>query len=180
MIRLGCHRFTATINQYLQLKNQNIMNLKKLTVKESVEEYQIGIKKKTGGNKLEKTVIISSSDASIIAKRLYGEDMYLYETFWIIALNRANNPKAYFKIGQGGIGFCPVDVILIAKCAIDCLASSIILVHNHPSGAAKPSDADKGLTEKIKKALDLFDIKVLDHLIVTPEKYFSFADDGIL
>ena len=129
---------------------------------------------------MKKKVISSSKDAELFGKKLYSEDIILIETFWIIALDRANKPKAFFKIGQGGTDFCPVDIKLIAKCAIESLAASIILVHNHPSGSAKPSDADKKITRATKDALQLFNIKVLDHLILTEESYFSFLDNGLI
>lgn len=95
-------------------------------------------------------------------------------------MNRSNNTIGYAKISQGGVAGTVVDVKIIAKYAIDTLASSVILAHNHPSGNTQPSRADKDITQKIKDSLKLFDISVLDHIILTEDEYFSFADEGLI
>ena len=100
--------------------------------------------------------------------------------FYVVMLNNANNTIGYTKISQGGITGTVVDVRLIAKHALECLATSVILIHNHPSGNSKPSSADKLITEKIKHGLALLDIRVLDHIILTENTYFSFADECLL
>ena len=97
-----------------------------------------------------------------------------YEEFWVLYLSSANTVIDKAKISQGGVSGTMVDHKLIVKKAVELLASSVILVHNHPSGVAKPSDDDKFLTDKIELAASLFDISVLDHLIVTSGGYFSF------
>ena len=86
----------------------------------------------------------------------------------------------FSKIGQGGLASCPVDIRLICKYAISTLCTRVITVHNHPSGNSKPSSADKLITEKIKHGLALLDIRVLDHIILTENTYFSFADECLL
>jgi DNA repair protein RadC len=83
-------------------------------------------------------------------------------------------------VSQGGISGTVIDVRLILKTAIEKLASSIILCHNHPSGTLEPSDADKKITDKLKKAGELMDIPVLDHVIIGRNKHYSFADEGQL
>jgi DNA repair protein RadC len=103
-----------------------------------------------------------------------------YEEFWILHLNRANQVLAKEKIGQGGVSGTVADVRIILKSAINKLTSGLILAHNHPSGNLQPSNADKQLTEKIKNACRLLDISLLDHLIITNNSYFSFADNGLL
>lgn len=103
-----------------------------------------------------------------------------YEEFWLIYLNRANKVISRLKISQGGISGTITDVRLIMKKALEVLASSIIICHNHPSGNREPSDADKRITQKIKEAASYFDISLLDHLIVTDNGYYSFADSGNL
>ncbi len=103
-----------------------------------------------------------------------------YEEFWAIYLNRSNKVIELRKISQGGISGTVVDTRLIIKHAIEQLSSSIILIHNHPSRNLMPSENDRSITQKLKQASALFDIQVLDHLIVGDDKYFSFADEGMI
>lgn len=103
-----------------------------------------------------------------------------YEEFWVLYLSSANTVIDKAKISQGGVSGTMVDHKLIVKKAVELLASSVILVHNHPSGVPKPSDDDKFLTDKIELAASLFDISVLDHLIVTSGGYFSFRKEGLI
>ena len=95
-------------------------------------------------------------------------------------LNRANNTTGFAKISQGGTAGTVVDIKIIAKYAVDSLSSSVIICHNHPSGNKQPSDADLNITRKIKDALLLLDIKLVDHIIITENDFFSFADNGNL
>lgn len=129
-----------------------------------------------------KVKIKCSSDINEYVRNFYHEDLTLYESFFIVLLNQSHNTIGYVKISQGGIVGTVVDIRLICKYAIEALAVSIVFVHNHPSGNLTPSEADKRLTTKAIKALDVFDIKVLDHIIIVeePDKYYSFADEGIL
>lgn len=103
-----------------------------------------------------------------------------HEEFWILLMNRANEILRPVQISSGGISGTVADPKIIFKQAIEYLASSIILFHNHPSGNLMPSQADKDLTRKLKDAGRILDIPVLDHLIFTDKAYFSFADEGIL
>ena len=102
------------------------------------------------------------------------------EEFWVMYLNRANKIITGQKISQGGITGTVADTRLILKHALDNLACSIVLCHNHPSGNLTPSNEDKELTRKMKETGKLVDIKVMDHIIVSDAGYFSFADEGIL
>jgi DNA repair protein RadC len=102
------------------------------------------------------------------------------EQFWIILLNRANGLIKKEQISSGGISGTVADPKIIFKAALDQYASSIILIHNHPSGNLKPSRADMELTTKMKTAGKLLEIPVLDHIIFGDEGYLSFADDGLL
>jgi DNA repair protein RadC len=131
-------------------------------------------------SEFKKVKIKSSKDASTYIRAFFQDDIEIYESFFMILLNRANNTEAYVKISQGGVVGTIVDVKLIAKYAIDCLASGVIVCHNHPSGELTPSDADRRITQKIKQALNFLDINLLDHIILTKENYLSFADEGIL
>ncbi len=103
-----------------------------------------------------------------------------HEEFWIILLNRANRVIKKCQISQGGVAGTVADPKIIFKLAIAELASGLILAHNHPSGNLSASQADRELTKKIMAAGQLLEIQVLDHLILGGQKYFSFADEGIL
>ena len=103
-----------------------------------------------------------------------------HEEFWVLLLNRSNCIIDKYKISQGGIAGTVIDVRLILKSAINKLASSIILCHNHPSGNLSPSEADIKITKKLNEASQLVDIKVLDHIIIGGNSYYSFLDEGML
>ncbi|WAC12337.1 RadC family protein [Dyadobacter pollutisoli] len=101
-----------------------------------------------------------------------------HEEFWILLLNRANDVMRAHQVSVGGVSGTVADIKMIFKLAIDNLASSIILVHNHPSGQLTPSPFDKLLTAQIKEAGQLLDLPVLDHMIFTDTGYYSFMDEG--
>jgi len=126
-----------------------------------------------------KAKITNSKSAASYARQFYGDDITMYESFFIILLNRANITTGFVKISQGGVCSTVVDPLIVAKYAIQTLSKSIILVHNHPGGNLKPSEQDKNITTKIKKGLILFDCSVMDHIILTNDDFFSFNDRGI-
>ena len=103
-----------------------------------------------------------------------------HEEFWVLYLNNSNSVLYKLQVSKGGITGTVVDVRLILKKAIELVAVAIILVHNHPSGNMRPSDADQHETQKLKKGASTLEIKVLDRLIVTEKTYFSFADENML
>ena len=125
-------------------------------------------------------------NTSLIANKLLQDswnkgNIELVETFKVIYMNNSNKAKGIVEHSKGGITGTLVDVRVIMATALKSLSVGLILAHNHPSGTLKPSKSDIDLTNKIKQAAEYFDIKVLDHLIITPEnKYFSFSDEGIL
>ena len=102
------------------------------------------------------------------------------EQFWLVLLNRANYIVQKIQISTGGISGTVADPKVIFKYGLDNHASSIILVHNHPSGNLKPSEADIKLTTKLKGAGKLLEMPVIDHLIFTDQGFFSFADQNYL
>ncbi|MFT6747037.1 MAG: DNA repair protein RadC [Glaciecola sp.] len=102
------------------------------------------------------------------------------EEFWVIALNKANKMLSKKKISSGGVSATVVDVKVIIKYVVDELASAVVVFHNHPSGNAKPSTADEKITKKLKEALSLCDIVLLDHLIVCEQDFYSFSDEGMM
>lgn len=127
--------------------------------------------------------IKSSSEVNPFLRDVVYKDEVIdvKEYFYVVILNIANKVIGYHKISEGGINATHVDIKLICKYALDNLATSVILTHNHPSGNMKPSMADIKLTEKASTALSVFDIQVLDHVIVSgtnEEDYYSFADNS--
>jgi DNA repair protein RadC len=128
----------------------------------------------------QKKKITSSALSNEFIRQFYLDDIEIYESFFLLLLNNQNQTIGYAKISQGGITGTVVDVRIVAKYVVDSLATGIILAHNHPSGTLSPSEADKQITEKIKQAMYFFDVKVLDHIILTADSYFSFADNNIL
>ncbi|MEP0132480.1 MAG: DNA repair protein RadC [Eudoraea sp.] len=103
-----------------------------------------------------------------------------HEEFWIVYLNNSNKVIHKAQLSKGGITGTLVDVRLVMKQALELGAVSLILAHNHPSGALKPSEADKKITNKLQKASEAMDIRVLDHVIITQNKYYSFADNNLI
>jgi DNA repair protein RadC len=124
-----------------------------------------------------RTKITSSKDSYDVIKQFYHQDITLYESFFLLLLNNSNETIGFVKISQGGITGTVVDVRIIAKYCVEVLATSCILAHNHPSGKLRPSDADLTITKKTKEALAILDVRVLDHIILTEEGHYSFADD---
>jgi DNA repair protein RadC len=127
--------------------------------------------------------IRSSKDAATLLKDLYtteGVGTDIVESFFIMTLNRKNKVTGYKKISEGSRSGTIVDIPIVLKFAVDSLAHGIILAHNHPSGELSPSNQDKELTTKIINAGKFMDLNVLDHIILTENSYYSFADEGIL
>ena len=103
-----------------------------------------------------------------------------HEECWVLFLNRANRIIAKEKVSSGGISGTVLDLRLILKSAVNKLASSLILIHNHPSGYSQPGPDDRAQTQKLSEAAALFGIKLLDHIIVAQKQYYSFAEQGLL
>lgn len=122
--------------------------------------------------------ILCSDDAVKFARGFYRDDIDLYESAFIMLLNRANRVIGWAKISQGGISETSVDIRIVCKYAVDVLASGVILVHNHPSDNPLPGNADKVVTGNLKRALDVFGINLLDSIIITHDRSYSFADEG--
>ncbi len=147
------------------------------TYKTTCPEIELKLKR----GEVKKMQIKTSKDAHEAFKFFYDQDtVELTETFLAIFLNRANNTVGWLKVSQGGITGTVVDLRLILATALKMAATGVILSHNHPSGQLFPSDADIQLTKKIKEAGVIMDIPILDHIIYTEEKYYSFADEGIM
>lgn len=126
--------------------------------------------------------ITSSKDAAELLFQTWNKDtIAIQESFKIVLLNNSNKVKGIYHISQGGITTTLVDLRILFAVVLKTLSVGIILTHNHPSGKLQASGADKAITQKIKLAAQLFDVKVVDHIIMAPNgTYFSFADQGLL
>lgn len=175
----------------LRLGEDNLNELGKLSVKELQKVNGIGQvkaitihaalelgRRRQAAEIIGRTMVRNSRDIAEYLRVLLKD--FPYELFAVIFLNRANKIKHFEIISRGGITGTVADPRMILKKAIEEGATSIVLSHNHPSGNLAPSRADEELTQKIKTAASYFDIKVLDHIIVSEEGYFSFADEGII
>lgn len=177
--------------EVLKLGKDNLVELGKLSVKELMRIKGIGEAKaitiaaamelgrrRQASLPPEKSAISTSSDIAHFL-RVKLKD-YQREVFAVLFLNRANKINHFEIISEGGITGTVADPRIILKKALEENAVNIILCHNHPSGSLKPSRADEELTHKIKEASRFFDIRVLDHIIVSEDGYYSFADEGLL
>ena len=177
--------------EVLKLGKNNLNELAKLSLKELMKikgigeakaisiaaALEVGRRRQSAGL-LQKTIITNSTDVAGYLQ-VWLKD-YRKEVFAVVFLNRANKINHFEIVSEGGITGTVADPRVILKKALEENAVSLILCHNHPSGNLKPSIADQELTLKIKEAAKYFDIKVIDHVIVSDEGYFSFADEGIL
>ena len=177
--------------EVLRLGQDNLNELGKLSLKDFKQIKGIGDAKsiiiaaalelgrrRHAGNSLEKKVIRYSRDiAEYLQTQLKDRN---YEVFAVVFLNQANKINHFEIISKGGITGTVADPRIILKKALDNNATSIVLCHNHPSGNLRPSRADEELTKKITEAAKYFDIMVVDHIIVSEEGFYSFADDGLL
>jgi DNA repair protein RadC len=136
---------------------------------------------KTKVKPADRPAIKSSNEAFQLISLLWNENIIeLQEEFKVLFLNRSNRVLGIYHTSSGGITGTVADPRLILTAALKANCVSIMLFHNHPSGSLKPSLQDEELTKKIKEAARFLDIKLLDHLIITRDEYFSFADEGLL
>jgi DNA repair protein RadC len=156
------------------MKIKGIGEAKAITITAALE---LG-RRRQSASPLEKTAISSSHDiAQYLQVRLKD---YRHEVFAVLFLNRANKINHFEIVSEGGITGTVADPRIILRKALEQDAVNIILCHNHPSGSLRPSRADEQLTVKIKEASRFLDITVLDHIIVSEDGYYSFADEGLL
>lgn len=175
------HRVDGNLNELGKYSVADIRKMEKglgdtkaITI---VAALELGRRRQSGSIR-EKPVIRSSRDSF---EYIYAETADLKrEEFFVLYLNKANRVITHRMISAGGVSGTVADIKIILKNAIDLLASSIIAVHNHPSGNLQPSQADIDLTKKLKDASRLMDVSLLDHLITGDNNYYSFADSGML
>jgi DNA repair protein RadC len=162
-----------SVKEILKLKVKGIGEAKAVTIAAALE---LGIRRDAAYKKKE-TILHSRDIADFLRAKLQHKK---HEVFAVIFLNRSNKINHYEVVSEGGITGTVADPRIILRKALAHDAVNIILCHNHPSGSTKPSRADEELTLKIKEAARYLDIQVLDHIIVSEEGYFSFADEGII
>ena len=176
ILRLGNNNLdelgTLSIKQFTKVKG--IGEAKAITIAAALE---LGRRRQAGSLPEKEVFVTSKQVASFLKERLKD---YPREVFAVIYLNRANKVISFDIISEGGITGTVADPRVILKSALEKNAVSIILSHNHPSGSLRPSKADESLTERIKLAASFLDIRVLDHVIVSNEGFYSFADDGLM
>jgi DNA repair protein RadC len=176
--------------QILGAANNNLHELAKLSLKDLmkfkgigeakaitiISALELGRRRKDSEPKKREKIIVSSDVYDLMRPYLWDAPR---EEFWVVLLNRANEVIRTEKMSEGGVAGTVVDPKLIFKTALDHLASALILVHNHPSGNLKPSQADLQLTKQLKEAGKFLEINVLDHIIFTDNGFYSFIDEGI-
>lgn len=156
------------------MKVKGIGEAKAITI---IAALELGMRRKL--SEVSEEPKIASSKEAFEFMHSFISDV-IHEEFWILFLNRSNRIIDKYKLSQGGISGTVIDVRLILKKALELLASSIIICHNHPSGNLQPSENDKKITDKIRISAGQMDIKLLDHLIIFDNSYFSFSDEGLL
>jgi DNA repair protein RadC len=139
--------------------------------------FELGRRRKIEESPERVKISTSHHAYDILRKRL--EDLP-HEEFWVLLLNRANQVTQEIYLSKGGIAGTVVDVRIICKSALENNASGLVIAHNHPSGEVRPSEQDISITRKLKEGLKLFDLSLIDHLIIGDRKYLSFADEGML
>ena len=175
----------------LKLGADNLDELGKLSLTDFQKIKGIGIAKaisisaalelgrrRSGGSLLKRTKVSNSKEIANYLRTILKDNNH--EVFAVLFLNQANKIKNFKIMSKGGITGTVADPRIILKQALDEGATSLVLSHNHPSGNLTPSRADQELTNKIKQAASYFDIKILDHIIVSDEGHYSFADEGLL
>ncbi len=159
-----------------QITNRGIKGIGEAKAIRIVAALELGIRRNAIGKKKE-TVVKSGDIADYLRAHL---EFRQKEVFAVVFLNRGNKIKHVEMISEGGLTATVADPRIILKKALEYNATAIILCHNHPGGNTRPSRADEAITQKIKQACALLDILLMDHIIVSSEGYFSFADEGIL
>lgn len=163
---------TAKANTSIEtLINSNVMNAFKSPLPEIKLSYKAGT--------YQKVKILSSADAANLFRKIFDSDLLEYrEEFILLLLNHSSNTIGFIKLSSGGLTGTVADSRMIFSTALLAGATRIIVSHNHPSGTLKPSQQDTTLTKKLKQVGELIEIALLDHIIITAESYYSFADAG--
>jgi DNA repair protein RadC len=142
----------------------------------TIKKYELKVNK----TEIAESKISNSEDAYNYIRGFYGDDIHIYESSFILLLNRANTVVGYAKISQGGVAGTIIDFKIVLKYVIDSLASGFIMAHNHPSGNMTASVEDNKFTERLKHICSYLDCTFLDHIIVGDTTYYSYSDNGKL
>lgn len=164
---------TLSVQELVNRKIKGFGTAKAVSI---VAAFELGIRRNASGN-WKPTVATSADVAEFMRARL---EHLQQEVFVAILLNRSNKVLQVEFVSKGGLTGTVADPRIILKKALEHGATALILCHNHPSGSPRPSHADEYVTQKIKQAAELLDIRVMDHIIVAQEGYFSFADEGLI
>jgi DNA repair protein RadC len=174
----------------LHFAGNNLNRLGKLTIKELTNQFK-GIgeakavtiaaalelgRRRNDSERPNQEQILCSNDAHLLFKPFLC-DLH-HEELWVALTSRSGKVIEKMKVSQGGVNETSADVRLIMKAAINALASGIILCHNHPSGNLSPSRNDDVLTTRLQNAANLMEIKLLDHIVIADNRYYSYADEG--
>jgi DNA repair protein RadC len=169
-----------SINEIARLGVSDLKKYKGIGLVKAIDivtAFELG-RRRNESSAIEKVKITSSLIAyQLLEKRLADLP---HEEFWVLILNRANQVMKEQYLSKGGIAGTVVDIRLICRSALENNASGVVIGHNHPSGQVLPSEQDKSITKKLKEALKMFEIALLDHIIVGDRKYYSFSDEGLL
>lgn len=137
---------------------------------------EIAVSYKTSVKPSEQFKITCCEEANKVFREIWSDDMELREEFYMLLLNRNNRVIGWYRVSQGGLNETSVDPKLIFSIALKCLASSIIVAHNHPSGTLTPSTSDKDITERLTLGAKILGMQLLDHLILTKDSYYSIRE----
>ncbi len=146
----------------------------------TIREVKLSYVKEHPLSEVNKAKIRSSTESAKVLRSIWEDDLDMIERAYVLFLNNANQVQTVSMISMGGLMGTVVDLRIIFATALNCLATGIVLAHNHPSGSLNPSQSDIQLTKRVQEAGKVLDINLLDHIILTEDSYYSFADDGRL
>lgn len=159
---------------------QDLSKIKPMVVNDNTVLTEFEVKKSKSGIEINDK-IMNSDDVVNILRKIWEEDtMNAYEQAYVLFMNKNNKVIGYYHHSNGGIDGTIMDVQMISGMAVKSLAKGVIIAHNHPSGNATPSPADNQVTKQLSEALKLFNIQLLDSIILTEKSYLSFANEGLI
>jgi DNA repair protein RadC len=148
-----------------------------------MKEYKLVTKKSIVSDSEPKIKLINASETKeFLLNTVFDKDTIdVFESAYVVFLNRNLEVKGYMQVSSGGVACCIIDPKIVFAAALKCLASCIVISHNHPSGNTTPSKEDKELTKKLVQGGDILQIKVIDHIIISSDgNFYSFAEWGNL
>ena len=147
----------------------------------NIPEIEFSLSYKNQVKQSELRIIRTSKDCEEVLRTIFNSSTFLWrEEMLLLCLSRSNKVIGYYRVSVGGIAGTICDPKVIFTIALNSGASAIVLAHNHPSGELQPSPADKAITKKIREVGTLLEVTLIEHIILTQESYYSFADNGTL